>query len=373
MEIRKLTNHQFGGDPRHVVVGGDSAGAGAITLLLTAYGGDGRLGNLFHATAAESQSFGAQLTVKQSQFAYDNLTESTGCAEEKDTFACLRSLDLQILQKNNVNYPFPSANKPPLYMYSPTIDGDLIQGYTHRLFQEGRFMKVPVIFGDDTNEGTIFTPKDTSSVTQANDFLRAQFPSISPAQLAKIDATYMATPDDPVYPNAGEYWRGVSNAYGEIRYICPGIHVSTAYSKFSQSVWNYHYAVIDTVAEGAGLGTTHTVEVNAIWGPDYVSGTPPPSYYTTNAAIVPVMQGYWTSFIRSFNPNTHRYPGSPEWNPWGNDGQRIFIRTNETNDGNGSGIPGLSMRLPGLDCGGLDATLMLYSWTSTQEKMVVKI
>jgi carboxylesterase type B len=121
-------------------------------------------------------------------------------------------------------------------MYSLTIDGDLIQGYTHYLFQEGRFMKVPVIFGNDTNKGTIFTPKDTSSVAQANDFLRAQYPSVSPAQLAKINAMYMASPNDPVYPNASEYWRGVSNAYGEIRYICLGIQVLTASSKLLQSV-----------------------------------------------------------------------------------------------------------------------------------------
>jgi hypothetical protein len=45
-------------------MGGDSTGASAITLLLTAYSGDGRLGNLFYAIAAESQLFGAQLTVK---------------------------------------------------------------------------------------------------------------------------------------------------------------------------------------------------------------------------------------------------------------------------------------------------------------------
>lgn len=58
---------KFGGDPNHVVVGGDSAGAASVTLLLSAHGG--RDDGLFHATIAESQSFASMLTVDESQFA----------------------------------------------------------------------------------------------------------------------------------------------------------------------------------------------------------------------------------------------------------------------------------------------------------------
>ncbi|OKL56948.1 hypothetical protein UA08_07827 [Talaromyces atroroseus] len=329
--------HAFGGDPGHVTIGGDSAGAGAITLLLTSYDGSGKLDNLFHAAAAESQSFGPQLTVSQSQFQYDNLTERTGCADASNTLQCLRGLDIDTLQQQNIATPFPNGVDAPLYPYSPTIDHDLVSDYTYALFGAGRFMKIPVIFGDDTNEGTIFTPHSTSSVAEADVFLRDNFPAYTDSQLATINSLYMSQPDAVVYPNAGTYWRGVSNAYGEIRYICPGIYISTAYNNFSTSSssdfvpsWNYHYAVLDDSAITSGYGTQHTIEINAIWGPEYVSGSAPASYSTTNAAIVPVMQGYWTSFIRAYDPNTYRAPGSPEWRPWGADKQRLFIRTNET-------------------------------------------
>ncbi|KAJ5126440.1 alpha/beta-hydrolase [Penicillium atrosanguineum] len=82
---------QFGGDPNHVVVRGSNAGAGFITLLLTAYGG--RNDGLFHAIAAGSQSFAATNTINQSQFAYDNLVIRTGCARSTNTLNCLRNLD----------------------------------------------------------------------------------------------------------------------------------------------------------------------------------------------------------------------------------------------------------------------------------------
>lgn len=42
------------------------------------------------------------------------------------------------------------------------------------------------------------------------------------------------------------------------------------------------------------------------------------------------MQGYWTSFIRTFDPNTYRAPGTPEWAPFGTDQQRILFETNAT-------------------------------------------
>jgi carboxylesterase type B len=109
----------FGGDPGHVVLSGDSAGAASINLQLTAYGG--RNDNLFHATAAESQSFATINTVPESQFMYDNLAIRAGCASCNDTLACLRALTADELQTVNFNTPFPGAQDPPLYMVSASF------------------------------------------------------------------------------------------------------------------------------------------------------------------------------------------------------------------------------------------------------------
>lgn len=59
---------KFGGDPGHVVLGGDSAGAASISLHLSAFGGKDE--GLFHAVAAESVSFATMLTVKESFYQY---------------------------------------------------------------------------------------------------------------------------------------------------------------------------------------------------------------------------------------------------------------------------------------------------------------
>ncbi|KAJ5902404.1 hypothetical protein N7495_002932 [Penicillium taxi] len=329
-KVHYTTTH-FGGDPNHVVIGGDSAGGASVTLLLSAYGG--RNDGLFIGAAAESQSFGTVLNVTESQFAYNRLVQRTGCQDKSDTLACLRSLDISALQGQNIVTPFPGAAGDPLYLYGPTIDDDVVHDHTYSLFEQGKFIKVPVIFGDDTNEGTIFVSRSTASVEDADQFIKDQYPIMTDDQLYKINAMYLTPDDTETYPDAGPYWPPASTAYGELRYICPGIHMSSIYAAAGVPNWNYHYAVVDPDAAASGTGTSHTVEVNAIWGPDYVSGVPPTSYYTTNAGIVPIVQGYWTSFIRSLNPNTYRDASSPEWKAWGEGDdayKRIFLRTNET-------------------------------------------
>jgi carboxylesterase type B len=272
------------------------------------------------------------LNVTESQFAYNELANATGCSSNKDTLACLRNLHISALQKKNINRPYPGATGKPLYLYGPTIDQDLVPDCTYNLFHEGKFIKVPVIFGDDTNEGTNFVPKSTSSVAEADAFIKHQFPFMTKAQFSKINSLYLKESQTEVFPKAGDYWRPASAAYGEIRYICPGIDMSTVYEAAGVPSWNYHYAVLDPAQESSGVGTPHTIEVNAIWGPDNTGGGAPDSYTASNAAIVPLMQAYWTSFIRSLDPNKHRLKSSPEWRTWGQDGghQRIFIRTNET-------------------------------------------
>jgi len=44
----------------------------------------------------------------------------------------------------------------------------------------------------------------------------------------------------------------------------------------------------------------HTAESGFIWGDN-------------NNELSPVIQGYWTSFIRSKDPNKFRKEGTPEW------------------------------------------------------------
>jgi len=162
-----------------------------------------------------------------------------------------------------------------------------------------------------------------------NEFLLEQFPALTPAQISVIDAFY---PKSLQFPGTGAFWRAAANAYGNMRYECSGLLVSNSYALTFNPAWNYHYNVIDPVDAADGLGVKHTVEVNALWGPDNVAaGAAPASYSTINSNAVTLMQGYWSSFIRVYDPNVFRAEGTPFWGSWIPGLQtRIRLETNTT-------------------------------------------
>lgn len=142
-----------------MAIGGASAGGASVDLQLSAYGG--RDDGLFHAAAAESQSFGPLLTVEGAQYQYDALIHRVGCANNTDTLQCLRNTDIAVISQNNPNVPTPGgAGGNPIFMWSPVIDGTFITDYTYNLFSQGKFVKVPSIFGYD--------PPSTILLSRAN-------------------------------------------------------------------------------------------------------------------------------------------------------------------------------------------------------------
>lgn len=304
--------HLFDGDPNHVTIGGGSAGGAAVALHMSAYGG--RNDNLFHAAAAESQSFGKKLNVSESQYEYDALIQRVGCKETTDTLRCLRDTNITTLTSNDPNIPAPNGpGSNPVFMWSPCIDGNFISDSPYNAFAHGKFVKVPSIFGDTTNEGTIFTPRPIASAQDMNHFLGSNFPGLTPAQHAQIESFY---PVAEQYPGKGEYWKAAANAYGEMRYICPGIYLSHTVFTSNTPSWNYRWDVLSPTNAANGLGVTHNAEGAAIWG---VAGAP-------DSALTPMMQAYWTSFIRTYDPNKYKLSSAPTWEQFGaGDGLRLHV------------------------------------------------
>ncbi|KAI9054419.1 hypothetical protein LZ554_001581 [Drepanopeziza brunnea f. sp. 'monogermtubi'] len=291
--------HLFGGDPGHVTMGGGSAGAAAVLMHMSAYGG--RNDNLFHAAAAGSQSFGAELTVEESQYQYDALVRRVGCSTSPDTLSCLRNVPVRTLASNNPDIPTPNGGGGnAAFMWNPCVDGGFLQGTLYSLFAQGKYVKVPSIFGDTTNEGTIFTPASIATAAARNTFLSNNFPKLTPAHRAQIDSLY---PRAEQYPGKGEFWKSAANAYGEMRYSCPSIYLSRLIAAADTPSWNFRWDVLSPANARSGLGVTHSADGAATWG--YASAP--------DNALTPLMQAYWTSFIRTYNPNTHKLSTAPVW------------------------------------------------------------
>lgn len=324
----------FGGDPDNVIIHGASAGAGSVALHLVAYGG--RNDALFTAAIAESIFFPAQPFVPQLEYQFDRLTNATGCATAVDQLACLRNLDTATLQAQNIPSPFPGRTTAPvpLFYWTPCIDGDFLQDLPYNLFAQQKFVRVPLMFGNDNNEGSEFATNAATSSDMAN-FLQNNYPLLSSSDTDEIINLY---PLQAALPNHAAWFPSASQAYGEATFICPAINVLAAYLTSSggtdTQLWNYRYNVLDQINVAQGLGVPHLWESYAVFGPNNLNtASPPASYLTYNAEIVPVVMSYFLSFIQTHDPNPLRAPGSPEWEDWsaaGTNGSRIVLETNNT-------------------------------------------
>lgn len=332
----------FGGDPNNVIIHGASAGAGSVALHLTAYGG--RDDKLFTAAIAESVFFPAQPYVPQLEYQFDRLTAAVGCSTAADQLQCLRQKDATTLQAQNIPSAFPgrTAAPVPLFYWTPCIDGDFLQDLPYNLFATGRFIGVPLLMGNDNDEGSEFATNAATSDDMVN-FLQNNYPLLLTNDTSAIVAQYPL--QSVSLPNHAAWFPSASMAYGESTFICPAVTVLSAYLTASGTaaaatapLWSYRYNVTDAANVAAGLGVPHLWESYAVFGPANLGpAAAPASYLTYNAAIVPLMMNYFLSFIQTKDPNPLKAAGAPVWGAWGSAAatgsaglSRIVIETNNT-------------------------------------------
>ncbi|CAG8926009.1 unnamed protein product [Penicillium salamii] len=320
--------HQFGGNPDHVVIHGDSAGAGSVAYHLTAH--SGRDLGLFVGAMAESTFWPTARTVEQMEFQYERFVEDIGCEKSEDSLACLRAMDIEAIQRFNVDKPFPggSTTPIPLWYFLPVVDGDFVQDRLYNLFEQGKFIHLPLVVSDDTNEGTPFA-YNASTASEMTQFMKNNYPGLSPQQLEDIKNTYLHV--EPL-PKHAAWFAPAAAAYGESTFTCPGNHMAASMVKvFSSSqVWNYRFNVRDPTQIANGMGVPHVFDLPAIFGVGKTN-EPTLSYANINADIIPITMDYYLSFVKALDPNVYRNQNAPDWQPWGSGtGERIKLQTNMT-------------------------------------------
>ncbi|TKX22083.1 hypothetical protein C1H76_5716 [Elsinoe australis] len=286
---------KFGGDPNQVVINGISAGGSAAALLMTA--NEGNLG-LFKGAIVESGGWVTMRPMDQGEGQYDCLVKEKGCDTAADSLSCLRTLD-------------QSAVRSSKCWFNPHIDGELFTSNLMDMFASGKVAKVPTIMA-------------------ANSFFLGQDPSLTNSSLAILDDLYINQPA-PIFPGKGSKFRQAANAIADVGTHCIIRSLQDSLARTGLPTWTYRYAVRDPTDEAAGYGAWHVVNMYAVWGAMNTDGSPPASYNGSdapNAAAMLQTRAYWTSFVRSLDPNTDRAEGAPEWNPWSVEGrERLTIET----------------------------------------------
>jgi acetylcholinesterase len=90
------------------------------------------------------------------------------------------------------------------------------------------------------------------------------------------------------------------------------------------------FNVLTPASITAGLGVSHTSEMPNVFGPGNTpAGSSTSGFDFDNIDLTPILQSYYTSFVRELDPNAHAVAGSVFW-PQFQDDQRLLLQVNAT-------------------------------------------
>lgn len=233
----------------------------------------------------------------KAQLIYNTVVANAGCSGASDTLACLRTLDYQtyLNAANSVPGIFSYSSLALAYLPRPDPSTNFFPLSPEIPLYAGNYVKIPVIIGDQEDEGTLFSlvQENITTTGQLDTYVGAAYPNTPQSVVNGFIATY---PDDPA---AGSPFRtGVANEiYPEFKRIA---------AIFGDSVFNLRRRqvlyVISSVVNAWSYLDSHLYGTPVL-GTFHASDTL--EYYddVTSLETAQTYQDYYVSFINFLNPN----------------------------------------------------------------------
>jgi carboxylesterase type B len=272
------------------------------------------------------------------QLTYNALLANTSCASTVNTassLSCLRSLPFAELNA--------ALNTSSLGNFVPVIDNDFIATHPSIQLSKGNFVRVPLIIGTNTDEGTAFgVGYNVSTDSEFLSVLSKQGMSPSSSAAAIVSALYpniqaLGIPSLISYPELipanfsdGSQFRRLTSYFGDVTVNAPRRAANHAWSKFNVPSYSYRF---DVTVNGVPklTASTHFQEVAFVFGNVRGEGYAVNPFGDLTEAdqkkfntLATEMSGSWVRFVTTGVPNGDAWPAYDIVSGGGEGKNRVF-------------------------------------------------
>ncbi|KAK6002215.1 hypothetical protein QM012_001853 [Aureobasidium pullulans] len=214
--------------------------------------------------------------------------------------ACLRKLSSEALFVSNYTV-----------VWNPVVDGDFLTDYPSSMLEQGKFIRVPLITGANTDEGVSFSVENLNTTTDIyNSLFYWRNYALSPSSIRRLLQLYPNQPatEPPysnhanvTYPAFGQQWRRSAAIGGDLVMIAQRRRMAELYSEAGQKVFSYRF---DTPLYNATIPGSVKHFDNVMFSFQNISGAmgPLPQYHYYRTLSTGIGKLY-ANFVGIHNPN----------------------------------------------------------------------